>query len=366
MRRYPAIHQVLLHTGQHYDADMSRIFFDDLGLPRPDVDLEVGSGSHAWQTAQVMLRFDPVLERLAPDLVLVVGDVNSTLACALVAAKRRIPVAHVEAGLRSFDRSMPEEINRMLTDTLADYLFTTCQDATDNLLRDGVPAERIFFVGNVMVDTLLQQRARAERSTIRQALGLERQSYALVTLHRPANVDDPVVMGCVVKTLCRLSLRLPVIFPAHPRTVQRLRQPPLADFLDQSHVCLIEPLGYVDFLHLMSHARLVLTDSGGVQEETTVLGVPCLTLRSNTERPVTIQEGTNTLVGTDPHRIMTEACHILHEGGKVGRIPTLWDGKAAQRILASLAQHFSLPRAEVERCDGVRADHRGDGGPTVW
>lgn len=343
MRRYPAIEPLLVHTGQHYDEDMSRVFFDDLGLPRPDVDLEVGSGTHAWQTAQVMLRFEPVLEQARPELVIVVGDVNSTLACALVAAKRHIPVAHVEAGLRSFDRTMPEEINRQLTDAISDLLFTTCQDANENLQREGIPKERIFFVGNVMVDTLLQHRARAEHSTIRTTLGLEGRDYALVTLHRPSNVDDPSVLSRLVETLCQISRWLPVMFPAHPRTMERLKRIKLTDALARSNVRLLEPIGYVDFLHLMAHARLVLTDSGGIQEETTVLGVPCLTLRSNTERPVTITEGTNTLVGTDPDRILAETERILNGGGKTGRIPKLWDGQAAQRILAVIVRHFALP-----------------------
>lgn len=348
-QRYPAIEPLLVHTGQHYDEDMSRVFFDNLGLPRPDVDLEVGSGTHAWQTAQVMLRFEPVLDQNRPDLVVVVGDVNSTLACALVAAKRHIPVAHVEAGLRSFDRTMPEEINRQLTDAISDFIFTTCRDANENLRREGIPEECIFFVGNVMVDTLLQHRARAERSTIRTTLGLQGEEYALITLHRPSNVDDPEVLSRLVEVLCHIARWLLVIFPAHPRTMERLTRFRLAHRLRDGGVRLLEPLGYVDFLHLMAHARLVLTDSGGMQEETTVLGVPCLTLRPNTERPVTITEGTNTLVGTDPDRILGETERILNGGGKAGRIPELWDGRAAERILSVIARHFALPTPEVRR-----------------
>jgi len=342
MRRYPAIQARLVHTGQHYDAEMSRVFFEELALPRPDVDLEVGSGTHAWQTAQVMLRFEPVLEEFQPDLVIVVGDVNSTLACALVAAKRLVPVAHVEAGLRSFDRTMPEEVNRLLTDAVADLLFTTSPEAAEHLQREGIPAERIFFVGNVMVDTLLQHRARAEGSTIRRTLGIEGKPYALITLHRPSNVDDPDALGRLVEVLGQIGSALPVIFPAHPRTIKRLTEAGLADGIASRDVRLLEPLGYLDFVHLMSHARVVLTDSGGVQEETTVLGVPCLTLRANTERPVTITEGTNTLVGTDPERIVREVERVLGGQGKAGRVPALWDGQAAQRIVAVIARRFGL------------------------
>lgn len=338
----PGIQPLLVHTGQHYDAEMSRVFFDELGLPRPDVDLEVGSGTHTWQTAQVMLRFDPVVTEFQPDLVLVVGDVNSTLACALVAAKRFVPVAHVEAGLRSFDRTMPEEINRLLTDAIAEFLFTTSADANVNLQREGVPDERIFFVGNVMVDTLLQHRARAEQSTIRRMLGISGDPYALITLHRPTNVDDAAALGRLVEVLCHIGRSLPMIFPAHPRTIKRLTDTGFADQLKNSGIRLIEPLGYLDFLHLMSHAQVVLTDSGGVQEETTVLGVPCLTLRANTERPVTLTEGTNTLVGSDPQRILSEVERVRQQGGQIGRIPALWDGHAAQRIVAVIAQHFQL------------------------
>ncbi len=346
MHRYPAIAPVLVHTGQHYDEEMSRVFFDDLGLPRPDVDLGVGSGTHAWQTAQVMLRFEPVLELARPDLVIVVGDVNSTLACTLVAAKSRIPVAHVEAGLRSFDRSMPEELNRLLTDALADLLFTTSEDANENLRREGIPDDRIHFVGNVMVDTLLHHRARAEHSSIRQTLRLAGRDYALVTLHRPSNVDDPDVLLGLLEVFCEIGRHLPVVFPAHPRTVERIRSFGLAGRLDQSGVRVVDPLGYVDFLHLEAHARLVLTDSGGMQEETTVLGVPCLTLRHNTERPVTVTEGTNTVVGTDPVRIVAEVERILARDRPPGRTPRLWDGHAAERILAVIAARYNLSRAD--------------------
>ena len=342
-RRYPAAESLLVHTGQHYDAELSRVFFDDLGLPRPDVDLEVGSGSHAWQTAQVMLRFEPVLDRAAPNLVVVVGDVNSTLACTLVAVKRRIPVAHVEAGLRSFDREMPEEINRLLTDAVADLLFTTSEDAGANLSRESVPPERIFFVGNPMVDSLLAHRARAERSGIRAALGIADRDYGLVTLHRPSNVDDPETLRRLVGALRDAGRLLPMIFPVHPRTAARLRElgrDPEARA--GGGVRLVEPLGYLDFLHLMAHARAVLTDSGGIQEETTVLGVPCLTLRTTTERPVTVTEGTNTIVGTDPVRIVAEVERIVRGGGKTGRVPALWDGRAAERVLAVLAARFGL------------------------
>jgi UDP-N-acetylglucosamine 2-epimerase (non-hydrolysing) len=349
---------MLVHTGQHYDDELSRVFFDDLGLPRPDVDLGVGSGTHAWQTAQVMLRFEPVLERAAPGLVVVVGDVNSTLACALVAVKRRVPVAHVEAGLRSFDRDMPEEINRLLTDVIADLLFTTSEDAGANLRREGVPDDRIFFVGNPMVDSLLTHRARAERSAIRTRLGVADRDYGLVTLHRPSNVDDPEILRRLVAALRDASRLLPMIFPVHPRTAGRLREFGLEPGAGaDGGIRLVEPLGYLDFLHLMAHARAVLTDSGGIQEETTVLGVPCLTLRTTTERPVTVAEGTNIIVGTDAVRIIAEVERIVEGRGKTGRVPVLWDGRAAERVLAVLAARFELgaPAPDVTPPDAAAA-----------
>ncbi len=324
----------LVHTGQHYDESMSDSFFRQLGIPEPDVDLDVGSATHAVQTAEIMIRFEPVLERYAPSAVVVVGDVNSTIACALVAAKREIPVVHVEAGLRSFDRTMPEEINRVLTDQLSEVLFTTERDARENLRREGVRDERIHFVGNVMIDSLLGHldRAVAPRKTL-EALGREPipegAHYGVVTLHRPSNVDEPEQLKMLMATFARISDRLPLVFPVHPRTASRLES---VGFDCPSRLLLTPPVGYLEMLGLMKDAKLVLTDSGGMQEETTALGVPCLTLRDNTERPITVSEGTNTVVGRDPARIESEADAILTTGGKSGRRPELWDGKASARI----------------------------------
>jgi len=334
LARHPGrFDQVLVHTGQHYDDKMSQVFFDDLHIPRPDVYLGVGSGSHAEQTAKVMLAFEPVLLEQKPDLVLVVGDVNSTLACALVATKLHIPVAHVEAGLRSFDRAMPEEINRVLTDQIANLLFTTERDANENLLREGVSEEKIHFVGNVMIDTLLQHKERALALDVPGEYSLERGGYALLTLHRPSNVDVPEVLAGILDALAEIQARLPIIFPAHPRTVKRVQEFGLEGKLAaMPNLRVTEPLGYLEFLNLMANARLVLTDSGGIQEETTILGVPCLTLRENTERPVTVTEGTNTLVGCDPERIVSEALTVLNGKSKTVRVPELWDGQAARRI----------------------------------
>lgn len=343
MQRYPDVHQTLLHTGQHYDDQMSQVFFDQLSIPRPDVYLGVGSGSHAEQTARVMVAFEKVLLEKRPDVVVVVGDVNSTLACAVTAAKLWVPVAHVEAGLRSFDRRMPEEINRIVTDALSDFLFTTCRDAGDNLLREGIPPEKIFFVGNVMIDTLHKYRARAEQLGAPACFGLEPGHYALLTLHRPSNVDVPEVLSGILDGLATIQRDLPILFPAHPRTVKRIAEFGFAERLAAApNLRIVGPLGYLEFLDLMIHARLVLTDSGGIQEETTILGIPCLTLRENTERPITIVEGTNTLVGTDPARIVAEARRVLDGEGKSGRTPELWDGHAAERIVKILWQEFGV------------------------
>jgi UDP-N-acetylglucosamine 2-epimerase (non-hydrolysing) len=334
-RRAGRFSQVLVHTGQHYDEAMSDAFFSDLGIPRPDVNLEVGSGSHAEQTARVMLAFEPALLERKPDWVLVVGDVNSTLAATLVAAKLGVRVAHVEAGLRSRDRRMPEEINRVATDALADLLLTPSRDADANLLAEGVPPEKIVFVGNVMIDTLLAQRERARSSTVLQRLGLEPGTYAALTLHRPSNVDDRDTLAGILRALGKVAERLPIVFPAHPRTRGRIAEFGLAV---PPGLALVEPLGYLDFLRLYSESRLVLTDSGGIQEETTALGVPCLTLRENTERPITVTEGTNQVVGSDPERIVAAAGAVLD--GRVsfeGRTPELWDGRAAARIADALA-----------------------------
>jgi UDP-N-acetylglucosamine 2-epimerase (non-hydrolysing) len=332
-RRGGLFQQVLVHTGQHYDDNMSRVFFRDLEMPKPDLYLEVGSGSHAEQTARVMLAFEPVLQEHKPDLVIVVGDVNSTIACALVAAKLLVPVAHVEAGLRSFDRTMPEEINRVLTDQIADLLFTTERDADENLLREGVAGERIHFVGNVMIDTLLRHKQRALALDTLSRYELSPQGFALLTLHRPSNVDRREALDGILDALAEIQARLPVVFPAHPRTMKQMREfGSEARLAGMPNVRVTEPLGYLEFLNLMANARLVLTDSGGIQEETTILGVPCLTLRENTERPVTVTQGTNTVVGCEPRQIVREVLMILDGRGKAGRVPELWDGQAAKRI----------------------------------
>jgi UDP-N-acetylglucosamine 2-epimerase (non-hydrolysing) len=332
---------LVVHTGQHYDARMSDAFFRDLGMPEPEVHLGVGSGSHAQQTAAVMQRFEPVLLREQPDWVLVVGDVNSTLACALVCAKLRVRVAHVEAGLRSRDRAMPEEINRLLTDQLSDLLLTPSEDADRNLLAEGIPRERIRLVGNVMIDSLLKQLERAGSSTVREDLGVAGAQYAVVTLHRPSNVDDAIVLGGILSALERIAERVPVVFPAHPRTLRNLSEFGLSERLERApRLRLVEPLGYLDFLRLYSGAALVLTDSGGIQEETTALGIPCLTLRENTERPVTVELGTNRIVGTDAARIIEAAAHVLDTPRRTGeeppRVPPLWDGHTADRILDAI------------------------------
>lgn len=328
----------LLHTGQHYDAAMKLAFFDQLHIPEPDIDLEVGSGSHAQQTAEIMKRFEPVLDENPPVAVLVVGDVNSTIACALVAAKKGIPVVHVEAGLRSGDRQMPEEINRILTDQLSDLLFTTEAEAKSNLVREGIAGDRVHFVGNVMIDTLLYnlEHAVPAAETLAQA-GLKTQQsegYGLVTLHRPSNVDDPEVLERLVRVLGQISERTPLLFPIHPRTLARISDAGLSDLLGSFAIKTLPPQGYLEMLGLMREARVVLTDSGGIQEETTALGVPCITLRENTERPITVVQGTNTVVGTDATKIRACYDEIMSRGGKTGRVPEFWDGKAAERIVA--------------------------------
>jgi UDP-N-acetylglucosamine 2-epimerase (non-hydrolysing) len=319
----------LVHTGQHYDERMSKLFFEELRIPKPDVDLEVGSGSHAAQTAEVMKRFEPVVLERKPDVVLVVGDVNSTIACAMVAVKLGVPVAHVEAGLRSFDRGMPEEINRVLTDSISRWLFVTERSGIENLRREGVADDHIFFVGNVMIDTLLATRPQIDRSRILSELDLHEGKYAVVTLHRPSNVDDPATLRGLMMAIAELQAELPVVFPMHPRTRKQLAT---LNLPATPNLKLTEPLGYLDFMKLVAHSRLVLTDSGGIQEETTVLGVPCLTLRSNTERPATVSEGTNVLVGQDPAAV-TDAWRRALAAPRTGRVPELWDGKAAGRIL---------------------------------
>jgi UDP-N-acetylglucosamine 2-epimerase (non-hydrolysing) len=326
--RHPELRATLVHTGQHYDEKMSKLFFDELGLPRPDVDLEVGSASHAQQTALVLARFEPVLLEKKPDLVLVVGDVNSTLACSLCASKLGIAVAHVEAGLRSFDRTMPEEINRLVTDAIADLLFVSEPSGLENLKREGTPDEKVHFVGNVMIDSLLAHRERAERSDVHERLALQPKRYAVLTLHRPSNVDDTTSLAKVMGPILDLSRHVPVVFPVHPRTRDRLQ----ASGLSSPGLRVVEPLGYLDFLKLLIHARLVLTDSGGIQEETTVLRVPCITLRENTERPATMTYGTNVLVGTDPVLIRAGINAALEAPRLPAEPPPKWDGKAAERI----------------------------------
>lgn len=335
--------QVLVHTGQHYDMDMSRIFLDELGLSKADIYLNVGSGTHAQQTAQIMSCFEPVLNEYRPDWLIVVGDVNSTIACSLVASKMAIPVAHIEAGLRSFDRSMPEEINRILTDQLSDLLFVSEPSGLENLSKEGIPERKIHFVGNVMIDTLIQFREKAEQSNILGKLGICEGEYLMLTLHRPSNVDGEIVFRNILTSLKHIAHHIPIIFPVHPRTKKMIRELNLEEFFfNDIHIKepfltngihRITPLGYIDFCKLMTHAKAVLTDSGGIQEETTYLGVPCLTLRENTERPVTVDKGTNIIVGTDPKKISNECSSILNNKGKKGEIPRLWDGKAARRIV---------------------------------
>ena len=331
----PGLRSTLVHTGQHYDEAMSQLFFEQLLIPRPDVNLEVGSGSHAQQTAAVLQRFEPVLLERRPDLVLVVGDVNSTLACSLAAAKLGIPVAHVEAGLRSFDRTMPEEINRILTDAIADLLFVTEASGIANLRHEGIDPARIHLVGNVMIDTLLAHRDAAALSDALERLGLQPGGYAVLTLHRPANVDAPAVLRGILDPLAELARTMPVVFPVHPRT--RAALDAHAALLALGHgIRLVDPLGYLDFVRLMSDARLVLTDSGGIQEETTILGVPCLTIRENTERPITVTHGTNRLAGTTAEGIRTAIETTLAMKRGVVPPPPLWDGHAATRIAETL------------------------------
>ena len=342
MRGTPGIEASLVHTGQHYDHAMSKLFFEELEIPRPDIDLEVGSGSHARQSAEIMRRFEPVVAERKPDIVLVVGDVNSTIACALVAVKLGVAVAHVEAGLRSFDRRMPEEINRVLTDSISEYLFVSEPSGIGNLEREGVPAEKVFFVGNTMIDTLLANREKARRTTILRDLGLNPKRYAVLTLHRPSNVDDPQTLAGLLGVLEGISRKMPVVFPVHPRTRANFTKFGLDERIGAARgLMLLEPRGYLDFLELVAESAMVLTDSGGIQEETTVLGVPCITMRENTERPITVEQGTNILVGNDPEKIERAAQDVLAGRTRPGRIPELWDGHAAERIVAVLKSRSS-------------------------
>jgi UDP-N-acetylglucosamine 2-epimerase (non-hydrolysing) len=349
MQRHPEIEPLLVHTGQHYDENLSNIFFRQMGIPEPHINLGVGSGTHAQQTAEILKRVEPILLEQRPDLVLVVGDVNSTIAVSLAAVKLGIPVAHVEAGLRSFDRSMPEEINRVLTDALAEYLFATEDAAVNNLLKEGRPPEFIHLVGNVMIDSLLHFLPLAQQSQIGDELGLHDgkgwQTFGVLTLHRPSNVDSTEKLAELLDAIDTIAQQVPIVFPVHPRTQHRLNQNGIKH---HPQLRLIPPLGYLDFLCLLSKATLALTDSGGIQEETTALGVPCLTLRENTERPVTVSQGTNVLVGTNPSKIVVATEQILRGNGKSGRTPPLWDGHAAERIV------------EILRRPGLRGRNRVD------
>lgn len=342
----PPFQTRLVHTGQHYDAAMNDQHFAALGLSAPDINLEVGSASHAVQTAEVMRRFEPVLDSQRADAVLVVGDVNSSLACALVAVKKQIPVIHVEAGLRSFDRAMPEEVNRLLTDQISDLLFTTERSARDNLLREGIAAERIHFVGNVMIDTLYQSLKRAVPAvtTLNRVqapqIFFDSRRFGVITLHRPSNVDNPQTLRRILDALAQIARELPIVFPVHPRTAGRIEDFNLRGLFSDVPVLIIPPLDYLAMLGLMKEARIVLTDSGGMQEETTALGVPCITLRENTERPITADEGTNTVAGSDHKRILEVFEDVMRTGGKVGRVPEYWDGKAATRIAQVMHDWF--------------------------
>jgi UDP-N-acetylglucosamine 2-epimerase (non-hydrolysing) len=340
MRRRDGIHSILVHTGQHYDEAMSDSFFDDLAIPRADINLGVGSASHAVQTARIMIEFERVLQERRPDWVVVVGDVNSTMAATLVASKMSVRVAHVEAGLRSRDRAMPEEINRVVTDALADLLLTPSRDADENLLAEGIPPEKIRFVGNVMIDTLHHNLERARASNALARFGLAPREFCAMTLHRPSNVDQKDTLAGILDALDTIQQRLPIIFPVHPRTRERIKEFGLSErVFAQPRLLLTEPLGYLDFLQLYSNSRLVLTDSGGIQEETTALGIPCLTLRPNTERPITVTEGTNRVVGNDPEAIKREAMAALDSPRRAGRVPELWDGRAAERIVDALIDY---------------------------
>ena len=332
---------LLLHTGQHYDENMSKIFFEELEMPEPDVYLGVGSGSHTEQTAKIMLDFEKVCEGKNPSMVIVAGDVNSTIACALVATKLLIPVAHVEAGLRSFDMSMPEEINRILTDRISNLLFTPSPDADLNLANEGVKAENIWMVGNIMIDSLLNQARKAEKSDVHAKLKISNDNYALITLHRPSNVDDEKTFSGIMDALEIIGKDIPIVFPTHPRTTKMIDKFGFDNRIHQiPNFKMTKPLGYLDFLALMRHAKVVLTDSGGLQEETTALGIPCLTIRENTERPITVEQGTNVVVGNSSDNIVEEWNNVSNTGGKKGRIPEMWDGKTAERIGDVIVEYF--------------------------
>jgi len=339
MRKLSALNPILVHTGQHYDEKMSQLFFDDLNLPKPDVYLGIGSGTHTQQTANIMLAFEEVLEEHKPDLVLVVGDVNSTAACSLVASKLHVKIAHVEAGLRSFDRRMPEEINRMITDTLSDFLFVTEKSGLENLKNEGIADHKVFFCGNVMIDSLVYFLEKAKESSILSDLGLDGNPYTLVTMHRPSNVDVKKNLEQLLDVFKEISIHSKIVFPMHPRTRKMIDSFGLTSRADSiDNLIITDPIGYLDFMQLMQNARLVLTDSGGIQEETTYLKIPCLTVRENTERPVTIEVGTNVLLGSDPEKIVSAANDVFSGKLKEGSIPALWDGKAAERIVKILVE----------------------------
>ena len=335
LQKYKDINSLLIHTGQHYDREMSKVFFEDLDLPKPDIYLNVGSHSQASQTAKIMIGLERVLVQERPDLVIVVGDVNSTLAGALVASKLSIPIAHIEAGLRSFDMSMPEEINRILTDSVSEFLFTPSKDANNNLYREGIRKNKIYFVGNVMIDSLMKfKRTILKNDKLLNKLGIAKKDYSVLTMHRPSNVDNLKDLKKIVKSLSVIQKKIKILFPIHPRTKFFIKNFGLSKKLSaMKNVHMIDPLGYLDFLSLMNNSLFVMTDSGGIQEETTVLGIPCLTVRENTERPVTVKEGTNVIVGTNPARIIKESLKILDGNTKNGRVPELWDGKTAERIV---------------------------------
>ena len=334
MRKHPKLKPILVHTGQHYNKEMSKLFFDDLKLPSPDIYLGVGSASHAMQTAKIMVEFEKILLKEKPDLVIVVGDVNSTIACALTAVKLFVPVAHVEAGLRSFDRDMPEEINRILTDAISDYLFTTCRNANDNLLKEGISKKKIHFVGNVMIDALLKHINKASQSNILDKLDLIPKSYAALTLHRPSNVDDKKVFVEILTAIEEIQKKIKIMLPIHPRTKKKIAEFKLENRIKKmKNFKIIEALGYLDFVKLMANSKFVLTDSGGIQEETTILKIPCITLRNTTERPITVTKGTNIIVGSDKEKIIKESLKILTGKKKQGKNPELWDGRAAERIV---------------------------------
>ncbi|MCP3850248.1 MAG: UDP-N-acetylglucosamine 2-epimerase (non-hydrolyzing) [Gammaproteobacteria bacterium] len=346
-RLTPEVKILLVHTGQHYDENMKTQFFEQLGIPEPDIDLGVGSGSHAIQTAEVMKHFEPILDKETPDAIIVVGDVNSTISCALVAAKKGVKVVHIEAGLRSYDRQMPEEINRVLTDQISDRLYLTEKSAEQNLALEGIPKERTFFAGNVMIDTLKKNAKKAMHFSETLKLydikaSLQEKKYTLVTLHRPSNVDEKIILESLLKTIVETSHTIPVIFPLHPRTKSKISEFNLNQYIESENIHILPPLGYMQLVGTMSNAKVVMTDSGGIQEETTVLGVPCITLRENTERPITVEQGTNTIVGIDTDLILKTFHNIIVNGGKVGKEPELWDGHAAERIVKDIINWLSV------------------------